>query len=220
MKKIIAILIVVCFSLIPVTVFAEPIERSDLEEMSVKELKELRDMINDILGDGGGSSSSTSEYGNLTGTLTYYYNDYKGHVADAESTVLLIPIDADELDINTSNLIRMEYAESQDFGDDVYFVKVNGMGTYTINHIPQGDYQILFVSGQTKGQGWFDATENGNTDPKFYQGIASRFEGRITEDDALAIAEAIAFSQYSFQKVTIYAGETITLDYDFGMTYI
>lgn len=219
-KRWVALMTAVCLVVAPMSVAAEETDYSYLEEMSVKELKELRDVINELLGDGGGNSSSTSEYGNLTGTLTYYYNEYKGHVADSQSTVFLVPIDAKELDINTEKLINMKYDGDSDFGKEIYNVQANGMGTYTINHIPEGEYQVLFISGQTSGQGWFDATDDAGTDPQFYQDIASMFEGRIKEDDALAIAEAIAYSQYSFQTVTIYGGETVTLDYDFGMTYL
>ncbi len=51
MKKIFALLISVCLFVIPVTAFAEEADYSYLEDMSVKELKALRDAINEILGD-------------------------------------------------------------------------------------------------------------------------------------------------------------------------
>ena len=169
------------------------------------------------------TDTQSKGFGTLTGTITYYYNDYKGHVADTESTVLLIPDEAQDLDIRTSGLIGtfdIDAKYSMDLGPDVYWVQTNGMGTYSLSHIPEGDYLVLIVSGQTKGQGWFDATNDGETKPSFFEGIASGFGDRLQDDDALALAEEVRWAKYRFDKVSIYAGETSYLDYDFGMTYI
>ncbi len=56
-KRVIALLTAVCLAAAPMSVLAEDKEDySYLEDMSVKELKELRDAINEILGEDGGSS--------------------------------------------------------------------------------------------------------------------------------------------------------------------
>ncbi len=90
-RKIIAAIVAIIMVTIPFNAFASKIEKSDLEKMSVKELKELRDSINEILGDDG--ESSKEQFGSLTGTLTYFYNDFKGNVADADSSVVLVVVD-------------------------------------------------------------------------------------------------------------------------------
>ena len=132
-KRLIALMTVVCLAAVPVSVVAEETDYSYLEDMSVKELKELRDAINEILGDDGGIvTNSGSEYGTVTGSITYNYNDYKGHVADADSTVILIPTDAENIDINTDGLVSMSIQSDFAFGDGVYYATVNGMGAFTI----------------------------------------------------------------------------------------
>ena len=221
-KRLVALMTAVCLAVAPVSVLAEETDYSYLEDMSVKELKELRDEINKILGDEG-ASSSVSEFGSLSGTLTYFYNDYKGNVADADSSVLLVSKELDKADINTEGLIDFAIGtkyEEPKFGEGVYFVHVGGTGTYNIGHLPAGEYVALLISGQAKGQGWFDATNDSETDPKFYEGIASGFGDLLNEDDAMKIAEAVLWAKYTFKDVTIYGGENTTLDYDFGMTYI
>ena len=57
MKKVVALLTAVCLSITPVTVFAEETDYSYLEDMSVKELRELRDAINEILGEDSASTN-------------------------------------------------------------------------------------------------------------------------------------------------------------------
>ncbi len=65
MKKVLALILAAAMAVIPMTSFAGETETdySYLEDMSVKELKALRDAINEILGDGGGSSGDIAETG-------------------------------------------------------------------------------------------------------------------------------------------------------------
>ena len=221
-KRLVALMTAVSLVVAPVVVMAEKTDYSYLEDMSVKELKELRNEINKILGDNG-APSQDNEFGVLSGSLTYFYNDYKGHVADADSTVILVSKDLHNADINTATLfdfnVQAKY-EEPNFGEGVYFVHVGGTGTYNIGHLPAGDYLALLISGQASGRGWFDATDNGETDPKFYEGIASGFNDLLNEEDAVKIAEAIHWYKYEFKDVTIYGGETTILDFDFGTTYM
>ncbi len=214
-------IVAIIMAIVPFNAFASKIEKSDLEKMSVKELKELRDSINEILGDDG--ESSKEEFGSLTGTLTYFYNDFKGNVADADSSVVLVSKDLKNADINTDDLYDFEIGAKYtdpEFGEGVFFTHVGGTGTYTIGHIPAGEYRVLLVSGQTTCEQWFDATsDDGETDPSYYEGIGSGFAGLIDEEDATKIGEAVNVHKYTFEDVTIYAGESTTLDYDFGMTY-
>lgn len=58
-KKLIALTTALCLAIAPMSILAEETEGTDysyLEDMSVKELKELRDAINKILGDDGGTT--------------------------------------------------------------------------------------------------------------------------------------------------------------------
>ena len=58
-KRLIALMAAVCLAIAPMSILAEETEGTDysyLEDMSVKELKELRDAINKVLGDDGGTT--------------------------------------------------------------------------------------------------------------------------------------------------------------------
>lgn len=169
----------------------------------------------------GQSGGRPKGFGSLTGTITYFYNDFKGHVADEGTTVILIPDQAKKLDIDTSGCIAMLSISGShlDLGPKVFVTTVNGLGSYTLTHVPAGDYLVFLVSGQTSAKGWFDYTDDGETDPAFYKRIAEGFGGRLKKDDALKLAEGVVWNQYTFKHVTIYAGEASNLDYDFGMTY-
>lgn len=64
-KRLIALMAAVCLAMAPMSVLAEETEATDysyLEDMSVKELKALRDAINKILGDEGGSDEAITEF--------------------------------------------------------------------------------------------------------------------------------------------------------------
>ena len=222
-KRLIALMAAVCLVIAPMSVPAEETDYSYLEDMSVKELKALRDAINEILGDGGGSvANSGSEYGSVTGSITYYYNDYKGHVADVNSTVILIPTDAENLDINTDGLIGMSVQSDFASGDGVYYAAVNGMGTFTINHIPAGEYLIWIASGNTNTGAWFDVYDGEDEEAivPYYKSVAAQASGLLTEEDAYNIADAIGPNKSHYDNVTVYGGETTVFDYDFGYTYI
>ncbi|MBQ1490697.1 MAG: hypothetical protein IIZ39_01950, partial [Blautia sp.] len=168
-----------------------------------------------------GQGGRPKGFGSMTGTITYFYNDFKGHVADEGTLVLLIPDKAKNLDIDTSDYLGAFNVSAPhiDLGSKVYWTTVNGLGNYTLTHVPAGDYQVFLVSGQTSDEGWFDATDDGETDPAFYKRIANGFGGRLKKSDALKLAEAVVWNQYTFKNITIYANETSNMDYDFGMTY-
>ena len=60
-KGMVSLITAACLAVAPVSVFAEETDYSYLEDMSVKELKELRDAINEILGDGGETDNEKTE---------------------------------------------------------------------------------------------------------------------------------------------------------------
>ena len=220
MKRIIAIILTICLAFTTLTSGAEENKYAYLEDMPVKELKELRDAINELLGDSDVGTTSASGFGTLTGTITYYYNQYKGHVPDTESTIIMVKNDAENLDINTNGLGMIQISgDSHDFGDGVYSTQVNGNGVFTIGHIPEGEYFALIVSGQTSGSSWFDCDTDAEKE-EYYKSIGSGWEGRLKEEDATAIGRSVVWLKYKFQKISIYGGETTTFDYDFGTTYI
>ena len=61
-KRLVALMTVACLSVAPMSVLAEETDYSYLEEMSVKELKELRDAINEILGDSNSATTTETEF--------------------------------------------------------------------------------------------------------------------------------------------------------------
>lgn len=222
MKKLVALLTAVCLSITPVYVFADKIEVSDLEEMSVKELKELRDAINEILGDGGGSTAQTNQKGTVSGNISWYYNDYKGSVADTDATIILMPTDGSGSDcpvmksyvqwVMTKYLdqsVRKRYAEH-----NIFIVEVDGTGQYHIQNVPEGDYLMFIKSENTTSGAAFDDRDS------YMNGISETLSPLIGKENADQIAEAIGYQKYHTQEISVNPGQESFYSYDFGTTYI
>jgi len=60
MKKIVSAFLIVCFILVPVISFADETDYSYLENMTVKELKDLRNAIDELLGEAAADEETAS----------------------------------------------------------------------------------------------------------------------------------------------------------------
>lgn len=69
-------------------------------------------------------------YGSISGNITYFYNNYRGYVADTGAKVFVI----------------------DDNSKVVGKATVNGQGNYTIQHIPVGDYFVVISSKESKSE--------------------------------------------------------------------
>ena len=159
-------------------------------------------------------------YGSVTGNITYYYNSYKGNVADSGSYVFLFPEDGSAKNKYTTLSI---YDASSDLTNyNIYSAKVDGSGYYTINNIPTGRYRAVLISYKTSGEEWFDAYNDDLSDApqSFYEEIASYFSNCAGHETAMSLAQSISFRKWTVKDVSIATNMTQTLSYDFGITYI
>ena len=196
-------------------------EEKSLEEMSVKELKELRESINEILGDSG-STTQTNQKGSVSGNISWYYNDYKGSVADTDSTIILMPTDGSGSDCPVmDSYVRWSMTKYLDQTTrkryekyNIFIVEVDGTGQYHIQNVPEGDYLMFIKSNNTTSAAAFDNIT-------YYKNIISGTLSRlIGKENADQIAEAVGYQQFQTQEISVYPGQESFYSYDFGKTYI
>lgn len=158
-------------------------------------------------------------YGSISGNVTYYYNQYQGHKADTGARVILIPTDGSAKNANVT-----PYSSESDLNKyHIYIGKVDGIGNYTINHIPIGNYKVLMISSETSYGGWFAAYDDAISDApqSYYDNIAkSYYPSYLSQLTALAFADSVSFHKFYKTDVTIYRNEATILSHDFGMTYV
>ena len=106
-------------------------------------------------------TSCDKPVGTVSGTVTYFYNDFIGYKPDVGATVYITTAECDLLsnylnEAELSNITRdpidsiLEHNALMSFykilGDSlVATTNVNGLGEYTID-LPEGDYCLIFKS--------------------------------------------------------------------------
>lgn len=167
-------------------------------------------------------SVKNETYGTITGNITYYYNQYRGHVADTGAYVVLVPKDGSAKNANLTSVLYTSAEKLEKY--HIYVSKVDGMGYYTINHVATGEYRVLIISNETTSGEWFDAYDDSISDAPdwYYDNIAGEFywNGYLSKKTAMDIVERVMMFKYYIQDVSIYKNETTTLSHDFGITYI
>ena len=141
-----------------------------------------------------------------------YKRQYLDTEADTGAVVVLIPSDGsvenEDIKIQPGYLINsVENIKGLNMG------KVSGNGDFNINHVAEGEYLAFIVSNNTSAEAWFESEEN------YYKEIAENFNGILSDSSASNLSEAVAFYKYHIATVTVYAEETTTINYDFGMSY-
>ena len=161
-------------------------------------------------------------YGTVTGSVTYFYNDFRGNVADTNAQVYLIPNDgsANNVDIQFGFTdTDMNYLTPYKF----FATKVSGMGTYTFSHVPTGSYTIVIISKNTTNGGWFNNTDDdANTDEAYLRNLAKRYTDYqlLNEKSAMSLVDdGYLFYKYYIQTIDVYSNETAVHDTDFGVSY-
>ena len=164
-------------------------------------------------------SNNVSGYGDITGNVTYFYNNYRGDVSDTGSKVILIPMDGRALDLK---LDKSEYYNwwsypssdkwSNKYG--IYGTEVDGKGEYYLSDVPAGRYILFVISKETTCGEWFD-------DEKAYaQSVVDCVEGYLSKSAAKGLGETVSMHKYYFTTVTIKNNSTTHKSVDFGYTYI
>lgn len=157
-------------------------------------------------------------YGSISGNITYYYNQFKGNVADQGATVLLVPLDGSAADAPTissyvlwaiSSIVNERYNK---YG--IYAAKVDGKGEYSIANVPTGEYKVFVISSATtSGQAFADLVS-------YAQDIQDIMGGFIGSENARALGECTTYQKYTIGTVTIENGKDTSFSHDFGITYI
>lgn len=142
-KRLLSLLMSVCLILLPMSVFAEDTDYSYLEDMSVKELKALRDAINDILGDDGGNSSEDEKSDSSSEIdLSTWNNENFASLAVIllQEKVLIDPysLEINEINVGTINTQSVVNESGIPSLEIICHVKTKG-GDFVITH----EYALL-----------------------------------------------------------------------------
>lgn len=148
-----------------------------------------------------------TEYGNISGNVSFFYNKFIGHRADTGAKIFLIPKDGSAL--KAEGIYGSSY---------IYTASVDGTGNYILQHIPVGEYRMLMVSRETKEGAYFNATSK----ETYYDGIAQYFyPNYMTQEKATEMVSFfVMYSKWHIEDVTVRKDETTVVSYDFGTTYI
>lgn len=151
-----------------------------------------------------------SKTGDITGNITYYYNSYRGHVPDTGATVYLIPKNGYAKNY-TFTLKTFTSKEMNKSG--IYYGTVDGMGSYTIQDVPAGEYLIFVISSKTSSEDFFNGAE------QYHKYIANILNGYLNNNTAQIFAERVLYNKFLHDTITIKANKKVIYGFDFGMTY-
>ena len=167
-------------------------------------------------------------YAQVEGRVVYYYNSYKGDVADTGAKVVLLKVISSQLDedkakkiSNAINYPSIYYEGHEDeFAElGLYMVKVDSNGDYTLNNIPNGKYTLYVHTNHVDSisdiHGAYKYTKNDIE----YEIPFSKEQTEYYGFDKYPSPRWVGVSKYSTKQITINgtaynAGET-----NFGMCY-
>lgn len=162
------------------------------------------------------NDKTIASYGDLSGNVTYLYNNYKGNVADTNSVVILVSTSGLSNNVPAlDNFARWGTSDINNYNKyGVYMVKVDGTGEYTINHVNTGEYKIIIVSRKTTEGAAFENLE------AYKNTIASAFTSYLSNINANYLGEFVGYNKYHVETIKIYQDEETTCSHDFGITYV
>ena len=157
-----------------------------------------------------------TKFGDVTGNVTYFYNNYRGNVPDTGAMVILIPRNGQALALETTSSISWFTSPTSTWNEEygIYGAKVDGTGQYYISGVPAGDYAMFIISEETTDGTWF-------RDKDYYKSIIkSCAKHNLSESSSESLADAISYNKYEWRLITIKDGITTHASHDFGITYI
>lgn len=162
--------------------------------------------------------SEPTKFGDITGNVTYFYNNYRGDVSDTGARVILIPTNGRALGLKLKEDHYVDWltTPSSDWNKKygIYGGKVDGKGEYYISDVPIGQYILFVISNQTSSGLWFD-------DEKAYaESVEDSVAGCLSKSAAAGLGKAVSFNKYYFTTVTIKNNSVSHKSVDFGITYI
>lgn len=154
---------------------------------------------------------NTGMYGTVSGTLTYKYNDFRGHIGDTGSHVILIPTDVDTRDFDNRAAVM---GISGTYESGIRVAQADGNGNYVFNNVPVGNYYIIAVSNNTTSSMYFESKEYVTNS---LRQLGSKYFSASEVDTFLTFT---AMYKYSSQKITVTHNYNYIFSHDFGITYI
>lgn len=159
----------------------------------------------------------STKYGSLSGNITYFYNKYRGNVADTGAIVILLSESGEgksmpDLSSYVDWAMPATINQYNEYG--VYATKVDGFGQYTINNVVVGDYKLIILSNETTSG---EAFNNKDVYASSLSNIAASFVNRKNAD---MLGQYVGYNKYVTDNVSIKENQKFTYGYDFGVTYI
>ncbi|MCM1244568.1 MAG: hypothetical protein NC293_02865 [Roseburia sp.] len=164
----------------------------------------------------GNKKEVVKKYGSVSGNVTYYYNKYRGDVADTRAYVALLPLSGSAKNIPSVPWGDPSYVKQYN-ADGVYMTQVDGTGHYTVNSVLEGDYIIVIVSRHTIAEeGWHDRET-------YISRFANLISPYLSVENVKILCDvffSISGYKYITDTVSVRENENYVYGYDFGITYI
>lgn len=160
-----------------------------------------------------------TEYGSVSGNITYFYNDFRGNVSDTGAQVILIPLDNERTAKNMPTLnsyVVWQLSTLNRVGNPykVYNGKVDGTGSYTLQNITTGKYIIFVISNKTNSGVAFNDKEG------YENAIKELVFPCLNTTNAEYLGKAVGYNKYFWGIITVNKNQTTIFSHDFGITYI
>lgn len=164
-------------------------------------------------------NNTVTEFGSVSGNITYFYNKFRGNVSDTGAQIILIPLDSDRTGKNMPNLnsyVVWKISTLNRIGNPykVYNGKVDGVGSYTLQNIATGKYIIFVISERTTSGSAFNDLENYKSE------IKELVLPCLNTTNSEYLAEAVGYNKYFWGIITVNKNQTTIFSHDFGITYI
>ena len=153
------------------------------------------------------------KYGKVAGNVTYYYNSYRGNVADTGAMVYLLPKNGKAKNISDQDYVTWIYPSTilkeQLSNNQTYVAKVDG----NFDRVQSGEYLMVIISGKTSDGRWFDNKES------YYATLTGVVAPYLSENNAKSFGESTTYHKNHVESITVYENDTTNVSYDFGITY-
>jgi hypothetical protein len=151
--------------------------------------------------------------GNINGSLNWIFNSILGDKPDNDSNLILIPVvenDNFKGDKSFSSAVALNYTASPNGLYNIYTTKSDSNGYYEFKNVPVGNYYLIMISKNSKGNGII-SLENSEIITKLFNS---------THDFFFKAQLGNTKRKLNIEKISILENDTITKDYNFGYTYV
>lgn len=174
------------------------------------------------------NKQETIIYAQVEVRAVYYYNKYKGNVADEGSKVVLLKVVDQKVDEEIAKKIRKaiefpkiyyEENEEQYANYGLYMVKVDSKGDYILNHIPNDRYTLYIHTAHVDYFGTIKGAYKYNKNGVDYQIPFTEEQTKFYGFDTDLDTSWITTSNYSTKQINVIGTSYNCGETDFGMCY-